>query len=538
MQENNNNIPFTPVSKELRDEKTREKNLAIIKANNELLEYSKKSIIETDKLDNETKTVRLEELNSLISENIAKAKNIFKASEEELNNIQYNQVSEEEVEKYKERLKKKGVTEEENENMTLTIVSTNNGKTKSKRKHIPKKKQQEIIDSLEDEKIERVKGEEQLMRNSIATDESIKRRIEDNKRKELEERTLSIDSQLEQQIEKKKIKNNNSDKSIELTQTNEDEYIDNGAIEYDFDFKSIPSYVQYDMLPLPSKGQCYPVDSPLRSGRIPVAYLTASDENIIASPNMYRDGKVIDVILERKILDKRINSNDLIEGDRDAIIVWLRATGYGPNFPIITTNPNNGKQYDVNINLSDLNYLDFNLKSDKDGLFTYKTENGDVIKYNYMTHKENEIFRQNIINNNINADKLSINKSLNDILETLENIEGYDENDINDIKGCVEDAKDILNSEVDNVDTDIVYANGVTEQMILTTKSINGIKDEEYIKGYIENMRSNESYKYRMHVTSTRPGVNFEINIDIPESDGGGSFTTFLQLSNTVFLNI
>ena len=115
------------------------------------------------------------------------------------------------------------------------------------------------------------------------------------------------------------------------------------------------------MIPLPSNGECYPKDNPLRCGHIPVGYLTAADENIMASPNVYRDGKLLDIILERKILDKRINVKDLCSGDRDAIILWLRATSYGEDFPIVTTNPENGKRYNLTIKLSQFDYLDFDL---------------------------------------------------------------------------------------------------------------------------------------------------------------------------------
>lgn len=159
------------------------------------------------------------------------------------------------------------------------------------------------------------------------------------------------------------------------------------VLTYDFDFSSVPSYVQYDVLPLPSKGQCYPKNSPLRCGRIPVAYLTAADENIIASPNVYRDGKLLDIILDRKILDKRINANDLCSGDRDAIILWLRGTSYGEDFPISATNPETGKQYNVTISLSQFDYKKFELEGDENGLFDFETNNGDLIKFKFLQIK-------------------------------------------------------------------------------------------------------------------------------------------------------
>ena len=82
------------------------------------------------------------------------------------------------------------------------------------------------------------------------------------------------------------------------------------------------------------------------------------------------------------------------------------------------------------------------------------------------------------------------------------------------------------------------FNNSITERMIYHTKSINNNKDKQYIRQYIENMRSQNSYLYRKYINENSPGVNFELNINIPESDGGGSFKTFLKLGNDVFLNI
>ena len=113
------------------------------------------------------------------------------------------------------------------------------------------------------------------------------------------------------------------------------------------------------------------------------------------------------------------------------------------------------------------------------------------------------------------------------------------DDDVNDIRGCVEDIRNIINDNIkDEVNENALFSNAITEQMILHTKSINGNTNEDYIRGYIENMRSNDAYHYRNVIMNNRPGVDFEITINIPESDGGGSFTTFLKLGNDVFINI
>ena len=67
------------------------------------------------------------------------------------------------------------------------------------------------------------------------------------------------------------------------------------VIAEDTMFNDIDQSVQYDVIQLPSNGQCYKN----KLDRVPVAYLTAYDENIITSPNLYKDGIVIDFLLSR-----------------------------------------------------------------------------------------------------------------------------------------------------------------------------------------------------------------------------------------------
>jgi hypothetical protein len=288
-------------------------------------------------------------------------------------------------------------------------------------------------------------------------------------------------------------------------------------------------------LPLPSKGQCYPIDSPLRCGRIPVAYLTAADENIIASPNVYRDGKLLDIILERKVLDKRINTNDLCSGDKDAIILWLRGTSYGEEFPITAINPETGKQYNVTINLSQFDYNKFELEGDENGLFDYETSNGDSIKFKFFTNTEEEKLKKIISSQITDINKLDVIKRLTQISETLSRIE-FNEEEISMLNEDIEEIKEIVGTEVEK-NNEAVYPNTITEQMIMHTVSINGNDDKEFIRNYIENMRTRVALDYRNYFVNNKPGVDFNFTVNIPESDGGGSFNTFLRIEDTIFIN-
>lgn len=527
-------------AEELKREK-RKKQLAAIKASNEMLEQAKATILKTDKIGDVERTERIQEIDNAIRENEQRAKMAYGATKEEMDALTYTEPSEEAKRKYKERLEKRGLTEEQIERMDVATVATETKTTTSKRKHTVKRKTSKAENKILDEEIVRLPNEEELMCKSMATQKDIDERKVQLEREMKTGGNNTIEKTIEQQIDSQKVKDNIEVKEVRAEEKIEKTVKKNKAnvVKYSFDASSIPDYVKYDVIPLPSGGKCYPMTSPLRYGRIPVAMLTASDENIIASPNMYRDGKIIDIILERKILDKTIDIQSLVKGDRDAIVMWLRATGYDADYPIIATHPVTGKKYDVNVKLNELKYKDFNLESDEDGNFTYVALNGDVIKFNYTTQLMEDSFKEEIINDNINIEKFNINKYLHNIEDCLINIDDIEDNDINDIKGCIDDIRDIINETVkEDIDDKKLFTNAITEQMILYTKSINGNTEQEYIRKYIENMRSNDAYKYRNLVNNNKPGVNFEITINVPESDGGGSFNTFLKLGNDVFINL
>ena len=82
---------------------------------------------------------------------------------------------------------------------------------------------------------------------------------------------------------------------------------------------------------LPSKGLLYPKDSPLAEGKIELKYMTAKEEDILTNQNYIRQGTVIDKLLQSLIVTK-INYNDLLDGDKNAIMVAARILSYEANY--------------------------------------------------------------------------------------------------------------------------------------------------------------------------------------------------------------
>lgn len=541
-------------------EEKRKRQMAIIKASNQMLNEAMEKA-----LNNTSDPVKRSELkkrfDTAINENKEMAKTYLHATEQDVENSTYRDVDPHEVEKYNQRLNKLGITDEEVHRKEMATVTIG----KNGEKSVPRRRRRGSKKDLGDDYV-KLDVEDELMKQTLVNDDSqIQKHIEENNefenqmrkdgkdiikkmQKDLAEETMNKKINVEDNVQTERVEVNNKQeentvkkeenneiKTAEVKKTNKKVKKDGEVLKYDFDFSSIPSYVQYDVLPLPSKGQCYPIDSPLRCGRIPVAYLTAADENIIASPNVYRDGKLLDIIVNRKVLDKRIDTNMLCSGDKDAIILWLRGTSYGDEFPISATNPENGKQYSLTINLSQFDYNEFDLEGDENGLFDYETNNGDLIKFKFFTSLDDEKLRKSITSQITDINKLDILRNIMRIEESLNRID-FNEEETTMLNEDIDEIRDIVGNDIEETTEDI-YPNTITEQMIMHTVSINGNEDREYIKNYIENMRTKSAMDYRNYFANNVPGVDFSFTVNIPESDGGGSFNTFLRIDDTIFIN-
>lgn len=511
-----------------------QRNISILKAQNEMLEEARLECIERGDVDEGI----ISQIEGAKEDNLRLAMSQYGATPEDVDNAQYHGASIKAIKAYENRLKKKGLTDEmlHQKNLKLSAVNGSKELNDEDNKFKNNKRTEAGVGKVSDDAATNVetsdttdapKSEEKKTKRRArkglknekpnttesSTDEKIGGEIEITV---TPDKTIDVEKSepVRVEVRNKKKKNESEDYSID-----------------DFHMDDIPDYVQYDIIPLPSKGQCYKH----KKSRIPVAYLTASDENLIASPNMYRDGKLLDVILQRKILDKDFKVDELCSGDRDAIVLWLRATSYGEEFPIIATNPNNGKQYNISVNLSEFKYYDFDLKSNDNAEFEFVTSNGDKIGFKFLSRSEESEFRDKVINEDSDVNRANALKSVIDMRESIERLDISDE-DKEHVSEDIDELISIIGSDIENSEKK-VYSTVVTDQMLVHTTSVNGNTDRNYIKGYIENMRTKDAKEYRDYLTNNRPGVDFTIDITAPESDGGDSFTTFLRLDDTVFIN-
>ena len=537
----------------------RKKQIAQLRASNEMLEATKEGIIKRYGAGSETAEHLLEDIDVAKEQNLERAASYLGASQAEVESTQYNKVSPEEEKAYFDRLKRQGKSDEELHIKDLTKLSEKKRASMARTTAKPKSKLAEITEKLrklgsKTENIEDIDEDDDIMME-IPPEEIIAPNAGDVTLKpyEQEQRFDDVpledlgkpvsDNEDEEKDNSKLVNPCERDEKVETPMkaevkesVKEPEKVVKPSVEQksckDFDPRDVPSYVQYDIIPLPSKGECYPH----KKGNIPVAYLTAADENLITSRNMYENGSMIDIILERKILDKSIRVADLCKGDRDAIAIWLRATAYGTEYPIIATYQ--GEEIQSVIDLSDIHFLDFKLKGDENGWFEYKVpSNGDVIKFKVLTYGEDaDLIKKNTLVEEIVA-RDSIVENMDKSIEYVKNIDNKDKDEIIEAielvkKWCLD-----VNINFEEY-KDKMHLTYLTDRMVAQTMAINGNTDREYIKNYIENMRANDAVGYRKYANENVPGVDLNITVPIPESMGGGSFNTFLSIGETIFINV
>lgn len=298
-------------------------------------------------------------------------------------------------------------------------------------------------------------------------------------------------------------------------------------------FNDVDPSLQYDVIQLPSNGQCYKS----KIDRVPVAYLTAYDENIITSPNLYKDGLVIDFLLKNKIVNKDINVDDLVSGDADAIILFLRATSYGPDFPIVVQDPETGEQIETSVDLTTLKPKEFKLKGDENGHFEFVTPlRKDTIKFRYLTRGQERKLKQVTELEGYGTKSHMLERERESLLGALSNDKVLNESERKSIRAAINTMKNWSKRLSDLNDSE--YTKIMTNNMQLQVVAVNGNYDKEYVRKYVNAMPARDSLALRKYINNNMPGIDFNIEIQRPESLGGGSFKTFLNWDDSVFLNI
>lgn len=148
----------------------------------------------------------------------------------------------------------------------------------------------------------------------------------------------------------------------------------------------------YEIVKLPSKGLFY------QNGlsEVAVEYMTSRDEDLLTTPSLIENGTVIEVLLKRKIKTPNVNIDDLLTGDRSAIILFLRTSSYGADYSVNVPDPRTGIPFKSSVNLLNLRYKEVKEMPDEFGHFTVEIPmRKKTVTFKLLTSgEENMIYRK------------------------------------------------------------------------------------------------------------------------------------------------
>jgi hypothetical protein len=141
-----------------------------------------------------------------------------------------------------------------------------------------------------------------------------------------------------------------------------------------------------ETISLPSKGLLYPKDSALAAGIVDMGYMRAVEEDILTNSNYLKNGTAIDKLLQSMIVTK-INYDDLLVGDKDAILIGARILGYGKEYDFQYYSNGRLKQGKVDLTTLEEKELDQALVTSGINEFNFKCPaSSNEVTFKLLTH--------------------------------------------------------------------------------------------------------------------------------------------------------
>ena len=148
-----------------------------------------------------------------------------------------------------------------------------------------------------------------------------------------------------------------------------------------------------EVVDLPSKGKLYPPDSPLASGTIEMKYMTAKEEDILTNQNYIEKGIVIDKLLQALIVDKTIDYNQILIGDKNALLIAARILGYGKDYEFEYA----GAKENIDLSLLENKELHPDIEKATENSFNFTLPaTGKVITFKLLSHGDEQKIDQEV----------------------------------------------------------------------------------------------------------------------------------------------
>jgi len=136
----------------------------------------------------------------------------------------------------------------------------------------------------------------------------------------------------------------------------------------------------HDVVELPSRGLYY---KNKKSG-VKIGYLNATDEDVLSSG--VKNNNLLITLLRNKLYEPEIKPEDLLDGDIEAILIFLRNTSFGPEYTINLMDPATGKMFQHTFIIDEINFKKPNTTPNEDGTFTTTLpRTGATVKLRLLT---------------------------------------------------------------------------------------------------------------------------------------------------------
>ena len=230
--------------------------------------------------------------------------------------------------------------------------------------------------------------------------------------------------------------------------------------------------IPVESVPLPSGGSIYPQGSPISGCEtVDIKAMTAKEEDILTSRALIKKGTVITELIRSCLVDKNIDPDQLIAGDRNAVMTAIRITGYGANYTVDVDCPACGEKSKQNFNLADLPIKRLGISPVEFGknLFEFKLPvSGKVVQFKFLNGKDEQ-----------------------EITVTAER-------------------KKKQGQQTDNL---------VTQKLMYSVVSVDGTTDKVKVQAFIRNMPARDSLALRKFMDSSEPGIDMKSWMSCPSCD-------------------
>lgn len=229
-----------------------------------------------------------------------------------------------------------------------------------------------------------------------------------------------------------------------------------------------------ELVPLPSNGLVYPVTSPLYGkDAIEIKRLSTKEEDILTNKVLLKKGTVITELIRSCLIDKSVDPTEMIAGDRNAIMVAIRASGYGQYYDADVTCGNeeceikSSRTFDLS--KLEINRLEIEPVTPGTNVFEFTLPSNHVVKFRFLTGADEE--EQTII-----AERQR--------------------------KAGIQDA-----------------AKAVTTNLLKSLVSVDGIEDRQHVAKFVSTMSGIDSLALRKYIKKNEPGIKMRQETTCPICD-------------------